>query len=148
MKKFILILAALAVSLVILSAAAMDVIASLEFNGTTPYMEGMKKSEDLFTSRSPVLAVIYQANSVPYSLEWIDRFVSQEVKQTLTHLHEDKLQLLSRGRIISVSTSEEPMRSTGTIGYESEEGETGILRTIWVQDETGLLRLFSIAGEK
>ena len=117
---------------------------TLPFTGMLPYQVPSGRTADLFNDSDEVSQQILAASRQPYDLLWVEHFVSDEVRSTLIHLHQELLQVMSESLIESVRITRGKDSVSAEVVYRLDSGEPVTIRSIWREDGDGVYRIFSL----
>ncbi|MBN2859991.1 MAG: hypothetical protein JXK93_07005 [Sphaerochaetaceae bacterium] len=143
--KRIPVLALLSVLLMSLTAGSDSApLYSQPFRGVLPYQSPSVRLDDLFNGYDGFMHQIIAASRQPYTLEWLEDFVSEEMRSTLVYLHQDLLEVMSESEIESVRVTEGQGSISAELVYRKNGREAVCIKSIWIENEDGVYRLFAL----
>jgi len=137
------VLALISVFLVSLAAGPVP-LHSHPFTGVLPYQFPSGRFVDLFNGYDGLTRQIIAASRQPYNLAWIENYVSEEVRSTLVFLYQDLLEVMSESEIESVRVTEGEGSVSAELVYRKNYREPVRIKSIWIENEDGVYRLFAL----
>lgn len=143
--KRIPVLALLSVLFISLAAGSAPVpLHSHPFRGVLPYQAPSGRFDDLFNGYDGLMHQIIAASRQPYTLAWLEDFVSGEVRSTLVFLYQDLLEVMSESEIESVRVTEGQGSVSAELVYRKDGREPVSIKSIWIENEDGVFRLLAL----
>jgi len=101
------------------------------FEGSLPMFEDQKLYMDLYNEPSALLETIYKANSLSYSVQWVDTYIAEHSKAAILSIQEETLQLLTSKVIIGARVVAQGSQPRVIVDLFDENGNIETLSTIW-----------------
>lgn len=135
----------LSISLPLGAAVIDEFLLDEPFSGVLPQYSTGERYTDLFTHSDPFIETVLRANGQPYSVEWIDSFVSEHNRDALLSVKEDELKLFASAPLVGLVVFDGEKQVRINVDMLDDSHRTIRLMMIWEKDEAESYRIDTLA---